>query len=242
MTITQWVHLSEMHYDQWVLPIYAAWHRAVQEKRTTDEMAVITDKGIPITEVGLHISTRLTLLPYIGQRLGQDLAALWGAVAANLTVDHRNTPGKEAFALPIDNDRKYLVIADLHSILFELNACIDAMKAFMHAVHKHVGQPITDKQRIRMINSWMEAKGIDHGWFRQLDSARNFVAHQGAFYLAFDTSATQWDLLMVKQDIKVFDDPKTYVRFSDVEKIMAGFSACRMVMQTHLISLLDHAN
>ncbi|AOJ89539.1 hypothetical protein WS87_22980 [Burkholderia sp. MSMB0856] len=241
MRITQWVHLSEMHYDPWVLPIYTAWHRAVQETRTTDKVTLITDKGMPITEVGLHISTRLTLLPYIGHRLGQDLAALWSAVAANLTVDHINTPDKEAFALAIDNDRKYLVIADLHAMLFELNACIDAMKDFMHAVHKHVGQPITDKQRIRIINSWMQVKGIDDGWFSRLDSARNFVAHQGAFYLAFDTSAPQWDLLMVKRDTKVFNDPKTYVRFSDVEKIMAGFSACRMAMQAHLVSLLDHA-
>jgi len=47
---------------------------------------------------------------------------------------------------------------------------------------------------------------------------------------------------MVKQNIRVFDDPKTYVRFSDVEKIIAGFSACRMEMQTHLIALLDQAN
>ncbi|WP_133650847.1 hypothetical protein [Paraburkholderia flava] len=242
MTITQWVHLTEMQYDQWVLPIYTAWHRAAQEKRTTDKMQVVTGQGMPITELGLHISTRLTLLPYIGHRLGQDLAALWNAVAADLTADHRNTPDKEAFALPIDNDRKYLVIADLHSILFELNACIDAMKDFMHAVHKHVGLPITTTERIRIINSWMNMKGIDHGWFSQLDSARNFVAHQGAFYLAFDTSSTQWDLLMVKQDIKVFDDPETYVRFSDVEKIMTGFSACRIAMQTHLVALLDDAN
>jgi len=173
MTITQWVHLSEMHYDQWVLPIYTAWDRAVAEKRTTDKRNVVADKGTPITEIGLHISTRLTLLPYIGHRLGQDLAALWSAVAEKLTVDHTNTQDKEAFALPIDNDRKYLVIADLHSILFELNACIDAMKDFMHAVHKHVGQPITTKQRIRMINSWMDAKGIEVQAARQRTEFRS---------------------------------------------------------------------
>ncbi|WP_429552474.1 hypothetical protein [Paraburkholderia sp. MM5477-R1] len=59
-------------------------------------------------------------------------------------------------------------------------------------------------------------------WFNRLASARNFIAHIGAFYLALDTTEPAWDLLLVKGNIKQFDDPRTYVRFSSVMEIMDG--------------------
>ena len=100
---------------------------------------------------------------------------------------------------------------------------------------------ITDKQRITMINSWMNDRGIDPKWFNRLASARNFIAHVGAFYLAPDTTEPSWDLLLVKGNIKQFGDPRTYVRFSSVVEIMDGFLGCREAMQAHLVALFEAA-
>ncbi|MBB5448398.1 MULTISPECIES: hypothetical protein [unclassified Paraburkholderia] len=78
-------------------------------------------------------------------------------------------------------------------------------------------------------------------WFNRLASARNFIAHIGAFYLALDTTEPAWDLLLVKGNIKQFDDPRTYVRFSSVMEIMDGFLGCREAMQAHLVALFEAA-
>ncbi|RKR37657.1 hypothetical protein [Paraburkholderia sp. BL17N1] len=234
MAIKRWLHLSELGSDPWVLPIYTAWNQAVEEHR----VAARTDA---ITEAGLHITTRLNLLRHIVRRLNQDWDALAKEINNHVSSEHHYTPDREGIALPVDDHMKYLIIADFHSVLSEVDACIDSMKAFMHALHDHVGQPITPKQRIEMINSWMHERGVDPKWFNRLSSARNFIAHVGAFYLALDTTDPHWDLLLVKRNIKQFDDPDTYVRFFSVTEIVEGFLDCRAAMQVHLVALFEAA-
>ncbi|SMG52667.1 hypothetical protein SAMN06265784_10615 [Paraburkholderia susongensis] len=92
-----------------------------------------------------------------------------------------------------------------------------------------------------MTNSWMDARGIDARWFNRLASARNFIAHVGAFYLALDTTEPSWNLSLVKGNTKQFNDPHTYASFSSVMEIMNGFLECRKAMQEHLVALFEAA-
>ncbi len=234
MAIKQWLHLSELGSDPWVLPIYTAWNKAVTENR-------VVARPDAVNEAGLHITTRLNLVRHVMRRLRRDLSALVKEVDNHATKEHQYTPDHVGIALPVDDHMKYMMIADLHSIISEVDACIDRMKVFMETLHDHVGQHISEKQRIEMINSWMNERGIDPKWFNRLASARNFIAHVGAFYLALDTTETYWDLLLVKGNIKQFDDPRAYVRFSSVMEIVDGFLGCREAMQAHLVALFETA-
>lgn len=234
MAIKQWLHLSELGSDPWVLPIYTAWNKAVAE----DRVAPRTDA---VTEVGLHITTRLNLIHHVMRRLERDFSTLVKEVDKHVTKEHQYTPDHEGIALSVNDHMKYLTIADFHSIISEVDACIDRMKVFMETLHDHVAQHITDKQRVEMINSWMKARGIDPTWFNRLASARNFIAHVGAFYLALDTSEADLDLLLVNGNTKHFDDPSTYVRVSSVMDIINGFVECGDAMQTHLVALFETA-
>ncbi|WP_087750589.1 hypothetical protein [Paraburkholderia caledonica] len=234
MNITKWLHIQELGSDPWVLHIYSAWHQAAEQKRAAPRPEFITDMGLAIT-------SRLNLLPRITRRLREDFDALAKDIITNATEDHYFTPEREGVALPVDDNRKYLVIADLHSLVTELDACIDAMKKFMHAVHEHLGKPLADKERIWLLDSWMRDKGIDPKWIVKLASCRNFVAHEGAFYLAIDASIDRYELLLVKKNVKFLDDPKTYVRLGAVDQIVEGFVACRSELQRHLVELFDAA-
>jgi hypothetical protein len=165
--------------------------------------------------------------------------ALVKEVDQHVTKENQCTSDHEGIALHVGDHLKYLMIADLHSVISEVDACIDRIKAFMEALYVHVGQHITDNQRIEMINSWMKERGVDPMWFSRLASARNFIAHVGAFYLALDTTESSWDLLLVKGNIKRSDDPRTHVRFSSVMEIMDSFLGCREAMQEHLVALFE---
>lgn len=234
MAINEWIHLEELGSNPWVLPIYNEWNRAAAEKR-------IAPQSKEVGELGLRITTRLNLIGYVGHRLGNNLADLWNAVARHSTEAHRFTREKEAVALRLDTSLKYLAIADLHSFVSELDACMEGLKKFMHTVHCHVGQPLTKEERIRMLNSWMERRKIDPSWFGELAGCRNFIAHDGAFYLAFDVTDGRRDLLMVKSNVKAFDDPTSYVTFACVDRIRQSFNACLEELQTHLIGLIAQA-
>lgn len=174
-------------------------------------------------------------------RLRQDWTTLAKEIDKHVTKQHQYTPGREGIALPVDDDMKYLMIADFHSILSEVDACIEGMKKFTRALHDHVNQPVTKQQCIEMIDSWMHARGIDPTWFSEMAGCRNFIAHDGSFYLALDTTESSWDLLLVKKNVKQFDDPSTYVRFSRVVEIVECFLDCRGAMQAHLVALFNAA-
>ena len=81
MKITKWLHIQELGSDQWVLPIYTAWHRAADQKRMPPLPSTIG-------EAGLAITTRLNLLPRITKRLQDDFGALAKDIIANVKDEH----------------------------------------------------------------------------------------------------------------------------------------------------------
>ncbi|QET04368.1 MULTISPECIES: hypothetical protein [Cupriavidus] len=227
---TQILHLSELGGAQWVLPVYAkanAWH---------------SQHGQPplptvVTQLGLHISIRLNLLHWATIRLNGNLKALKSKASAAKLPQHVFFPGKPGVALPIDNELKYLVIADMHLFITELDACIDHLKVFMHEIHAYVGKPIDDAMRIAIINGWMQKRGIDPRWFGRLAHCRNFVAHKGALYLAFDITRPDWDLLLLKENVQI-PTPAQCFRLSALVQIHKDFAACKQALQDHLVDLL----
>jgi hypothetical protein len=48
MAIKQWLHLSELGSDPWVLPIYTAWNQAVAEHRVAERTNAINEAGLSI--------------------------------------------------------------------------------------------------------------------------------------------------------------------------------------------------
>jgi len=44
---------------------------------------------------------------------------------------------------------------------------------------------------------------------------------------------------LVKGNIKQFDDPRTYGRFSSAMEIMDDFSGCKEAMRVHLVALFE---
>jgi hypothetical protein len=60
--ITRWLHITELGGDPWVLPIWNAANEAVKAGRV---MPLPAD----VYRLGLHVSTRLNILPGVVQRV-----------------------------------------------------------------------------------------------------------------------------------------------------------------------------
>ena len=85
--VTRWLHFNESVGDQWVLPILAAANAAAEAKKVDP-----VDKGT--LAVGLHISTKLNILPRVFNRITQEAVALYEA-AKQHEPEHVFTKGKE---------------------------------------------------------------------------------------------------------------------------------------------------
>ena len=113
--VTTWLHVETTVIDPWVLPIWNAVHRAVQEGRTTRP-------GDAAGQLALHLSTRLAMLPVIFRRLNEGMEQLKAVLAGRESL-HEWTTEREGYVFPIPQDLQYGLLVDLDALLFELKAC-----------------------------------------------------------------------------------------------------------------------
>jgi hypothetical protein len=151
-------------------------------------------------------------------------------------VSSKGVPG---YAFPIADDLKYSLLTDIDSLLFELNSACDLMCDFVKALYSHVRKPIRKSKVGPEIVRILKSAGHDPCWFRSLDSNRNFFMHEGAPYIAVDVSIGDQacDLIIMKQNLKTFDDPKKFIMLSELDKIVRGFVIAKKVIQNRLVNL-----
>ncbi len=228
--VKKWLHLNELGGDPWVLPIWSAVHEAIKAKKAPP----ISKE---LSELGVHISTRLNVLPRIIERLNSSTKALRLATESH-KAEHVFSDTAPGVALPVPNDLKYNLIADIDSFLFEVNSCAELMRQFFQLLHAHAGSPISDDKLTGALRSALTNFGVDGSWFRLLDRNRNFAAHEGTPYLAIDVSDdVKWELLVMKENLVSFNDEQRFFRFAELQRIVDGFTNAKVALQKYLIEL-----
>ncbi len=219
--------------DPWVLPIWNAIHRAVQEGRTTHP-------GDVSSQLSLHLSTRLAMLPVIFRRVNQGIEQL-KTVIAGRESRHEWTQERAGYAFPIPQDLQYSLLVDLDALLFELNASCELLRRFFALLHQHSGRAIPETQLGQELRRIIKAAGQDARWFVRLDVHRNFFMHNGAPYFAVDLSNApeRYDLLIMKEDLQAFEDETKFVRLSELRDIVEGFEHSKRALQEYLIRLFS---
>jgi hypothetical protein len=228
--VTKWLHLSELGGNPWVLLIWTAVHKAIAANRVTP----ITSE---MSELAVHVSGRLNVLPRVIERLNDEVASLLDAVKLYKPANVF-TVNAEGIAISIDNNLKYRLIVDIDSLLFEVNSCAELMGTFFGLLHTHAGRPIPPNKLTEALRDALSGQGVGGGWFKMLDRNRNFVVHAGTPYLAVDISDNAaWELLVMKENIRQFVDPEKYFRFSELRDIVDGFADATGALQAHLVAL-----
>lgn len=229
--ITKWLHLNELGGDPWVLPIWTAVNEAVKSRKTRPLSS-------EVYRAGLHVSIRLNILPRVVERVNDNTLLLYKKIREH-GPEHVFTQAREAYAFSVDDDLKYSLVADIDALLFELNSACDLMKRFFGLLYVHVGRPIPQKQLGKAIHRVLTGDTQNGKWFLSLDKHRNFFTHEGAPHIAVDLSGEPGtlDLLIMKENVKTFANPDTFVSLSEVNRIVQGFVSAKRRLQDHLVSL-----
>ena len=227
---TRWVHLNMLGGDHWVLPIWNALNNAAKAGRVPP----ITEE---LGELGFHISTRLDFLPRIVKRLNYRVVYLYEAIS-NRGREHEFCQGVDSVAFDFDSDLKFELLIDLDSLLFELNSVCELIGRLFESLHTHAGQPMPKLTVGSSVKSILQGAGKDTSWFVKLNDNRNFFMHQGTPYVAVDVSNARgnYDLLIMKEDLKEFNNPTNFVRLSEINDIVQGFQYSRAVLQDYLVN------
>ena len=231
--VEKWLHINEMGGDTWVLPI---WSAVIEATRSGD----IDPLPKEVSELGLYISTRLNILPRIIVRINSEVKELFLAAKSHENK-HEFNSAKQGYAFTIDTNLKYNLLMDIDSILFELNSVCELMVTLFEKLYFHAGKPIVKGKVGLEVKRLIEKAGQDAGWFQNLDNHRNFFIHEGAPYIAIDISkgVGKYDLIIMKKNLKSFDDPKDYIMLSEINQIVHGFALAKSVIQKSLITLFN---
>ncbi len=228
--VTKWLHIQYLGGDPWVNPIWSAVNEALERRAC----GPVHDE---LRQLGVHVSTRLTMLPMIYRRINQAVGSIRAAVA-NHKPHHEFTPGQEAYAFDLEDNLKFNLLLDSDSLLFELNSCCELMTCFFEGLYAHAGRALPVAPAGRAIRKILEDAGQPTQWFQELDSHRNFFIHSGAPYFAVDLSdPSSYDLLIMKKNLLNFDDEAEFLRVSTIAGVVAGFERAKPTIQAHLIGL-----
>jgi hypothetical protein len=228
----KWIHINTKVGDPWILPIWSA----VNDAESTGKSKPILKKIK--SQLGLSISTRLDMLPRIAHRINEEVAEVYKTLEIH-SNDYVFTVKKEGYAFDINENLKFNLLIDLDSLLFELNSVCELMTNLFFELYTHAGKQIDKKKVGPIIKKLIEGSGKSSDWFIDLDTHRNFFMHEGAPYFAVDISKDQskFDLLIMKENIKSFDDQSKFIKLSKINLIVEGFLYSRQLIQQHLIDL-----
>lgn len=219
---------SRVGGDPWILPVWSAANSAAQAGR-------FPSTPHEITSIGYHISIKLNIIDHVVLRLKRGAGALYNAAKTH-GPQHVCVSEREGYTLEVDNEVKYCLIADINAFLFETNSCVELMERLCAKIFSHAGLP-SSKCDVRLaLKKALAEQGLDFMWFPLLDKSRNFVAHDGTFYLEIDISDSQnWELLILKNSPVEHDDLGDYFTLSELADIAKGFVKAKIVLQEILI-------
>lgn len=228
----KWIHINTKVGDPWILPIWSAVNDAESSGKSTPISKEVT------SQLGLSISMRLDMLPRIVHRINEEVNEVYKATKAH-NSEHIFTVQKEGYAFDIEENLKFNLLIDIDSLLFELNSVCELMTNLFFVLYTHAGKTLEKKKVGLIIKRIIEGAGKSSGWFIDLDNHRNFFMHEGAPYFAVDVSKGpgKYDLLIMKENIKVFDDQTKFIKLSEINSIVEGFLFSKPLIQEHLIKL-----
>jgi hypothetical protein len=228
----KWIHINTEVGDPWILPIWGA----VNDAESAGKASPIS-KDVK-SQLGLSISTRLDMLPRIVHRINVEVNKVYETTKAH-QKEHVFTESKEGYAFSIEENLKFNLLIDIDSLLFELNSVCELMTSLFFVLYTHIGKNIKKTEAGIEIKKVIENAGKSPNWFIELDNHRNFFMHIGAPYFAVDVSQGlgKYDLLIMKENIKFFNDPSKFIALSEINSIVNGFSIAKPIIQKHLIEL-----
>lgn len=234
MTVTKWLHVEYIATDRWVLPIWTAANRASER----GQVWALPDE---LVQLGLHVSTRLSMIETLIRRINT-LARRLEKLIATREPHHEFTAPDNGYAFSLPPDFKSAFLVDLDALLFEVNSNCELMERLFKRVYEHAGKGLPLTPVGRTIRQVLEAAGQNGGWFAKLDDHRNFFIHEGAPYFAVDLSRADtghYDLLIMKRNLQSFEDEHQFVRYSELRQIIDGFQNSKLPVQQHLAELFS---
>lgn len=226
MTIKKWLQINELGHT-WLPPIITAIMNSGKGPLTVETH-----------RYGYFASLKNEMIKRLIDRLNEESNVFFDR-ARQHEPHHVFTPNNpdSSYAFEVDDAIKYRFMLDNDLLLFEIDSCCELIKKFLSGIYLHIGINHDYRKISRHIAHLIQASGKDVSWFLILDKERNFFIHEGAPYHAIDISTEKYDLIIMKDNLKTFNDPNKFITLEEINKVISGFNNSIFIIKNHIISL-----
>ena len=217
-----------------MLPIWTSIHKTIPENK-------IQKSQKDLSNLALYISTKLNMMPRIFKRINKQCNELWDITKEREKEDDYWNE-HQGRALLIDDELKYNLIIDLDSLIFEIKSCLELMRQFLMGIYKLTNSKVSHKQINNEFKNIILQDNMNATWYDDLEKHRIFFIHKGAPYIAIDLTKEDeyYNLIIMKENLKKFDNKKKYLLLSDLNIIVNGFLKARGALREHIIKHLEN--
>ena len=215
----QHLHISYVPENGWVLTIMT---RLLNSPSPQLRKAFEDWPDTPLMELGFAITTRMHMLGLSIRRLNCRVSGLRDELSRDLPQLEWSIAKGGAFTLK-DKELPYELLLDMDSFIFETRSLYEIMGKFLVELFRALfGKAVTEAD----LQAILSASDIDTRWIAELRENRKLFFHQTAPWVAVRVEGEmKFDPVLLKRQVKTFDDPDSFVEFARLREIYDGFVA-----------------
>ncbi len=187
-----------------------------------------------LSDLAIAVATKLATLGTVVNRFNGDYGRLLKLAADDAGKIRTNRETGTVWIVP-NELIAYELLADLEAFIFESRSTYEILGKFLVEFHKVIFNQVLTEEDLKAI---LRDGGLDVAWTTLLRDERILFFHYRAPWLAltFDDGKTDVpELLIVRQNVKTLDDPETYARLADYNRIYSGLANALDRLQQHLL-------
>lgn len=230
----EYLHINYFLQENWLRKILTRLNQSSNDvlRRRIEKWG-----SSPMSEMGLAIATKLTMLPLIVRRVDQQLDRLSEQLDDESMVKECLRKGA---VYPVkDKDLPYEILIDIDSFIYELRSTYEIVGKFVCEFFETILDAHVDESKLQYL---LNSKGFDTKWIQELRENRKLFFHETAPWIAvriLSKEPFQFDLVLLKKNAKNFSNPDDYIHFKKLRCIYRGFASSLGELQQLIIEKID---
>jgi hypothetical protein len=212
------LHIDYVPENGWVLTIMS---RLLNSSDPELRKAFERWSETPRVELGFAITTRMHMLGLCIRRLNNRVAQLREELKSDIPKVEDALARQSVFT-PRDKDLPYELLLDMDSFIFETRSLYEIVGKFLVELLRTLFGRALKEADLRSI---LADNNIDTRWIAELRENRKLFFHETAPWVAVEVEIEKmkFDPILLKRNVITFDDPDSFVSFTQLRDIYDGF-------------------
>jgi len=230
------LHVNYLPKSNWIYPILNKLHSSsCPELKLKAEQWVDSE----ISELGLAISTKFSMLPHIADRINKHLKDL-GCQIKDRNLIKKHIANNSAYSIE-NNDLPYEILIDLDAFIFETRSSYELMGKFIKEFFKYI---LDTEIKESDLHEVLSDSGIDLRWTEVLRDGRIHFFHNAAPWFAVEVHQLEpvfiYSIILLKKNLnKIEGNEEYYINFNEIRDINLGFQKSNETLRDWLVNRIS---